>query len=87
MRTTASLFALLLAAAQAPAETPPLYREVTSIHWVVGDLDRVSTAWGKLGFPVVQDFGEVTLPVRYAGEPATAVVRVAQARVGSVDVF
>ena len=67
-----------------PLET---YKEVTSVHWVVRDIDQVAAGWGKLGFPLLRDFGEVTLPVGYRGEPRSAVVRVAQASFAGLDVF
>lgn len=87
MRTTAILGAVLLAASSAPAQTPELYGEVTSIHWVVKDLAAVSAGWSRLGFPVLQDFGEVSLPVQYAGESGVATLRIAQSRIAGVDVF
>lgn len=80
------LFALALAS-PAAAETPAIYGKVTSLNWVVKDIDRVAAGWAKLGFPAIQDFGEVTLPVRYGGEPHTAVARVAQASFDGLQVF
>jgi catechol 2,3-dioxygenase-like lactoylglutathione lyase family enzyme len=60
---------------------------VTSVNWVVKDIDQVAAGWEQLGYPALADFGEVALPVRYRGEPRTAVVRVAQASFGGLDVF
>jgi catechol 2,3-dioxygenase-like lactoylglutathione lyase family enzyme len=77
----------LLGASPLQAGAPKLYEQVTSVNWVVKDIDRVAAGWAELGFPVVQDFGEVTLPVRYRGEPQSAVVRVARANLAGLDVF
>jgi hypothetical protein len=85
MRTLVALVVLSASPVFAgPAET---YREVTSVHWVVKDVDRVGAGWGQLGFPIRQDHGEVTLHVQYRGEPREAVVRVAQASFAGLDVF
>jgi hypothetical protein len=70
-----------------PAGTPEIYGKVTSLNWVVKDIDQVAAGWAPLGYPALQDFGEVTLPVRYLGEPQTAAVRVAQASFDGVTVF
>jgi len=82
----AGLFALCLAS-PAPAETPEIYGKVTSLNWVVKDVDQVAAGWAQLGYPAIQDFGEVSLPVRYGGEPHTAVLRVAQASFDGLTVF
>jgi catechol 2,3-dioxygenase-like lactoylglutathione lyase family enzyme len=74
-------------ASPALAETPAVYGEVTSLNWVVRDIDQVKAGWTKLGYPAVQDFGEVAFPVRYQGEPHTAVMRVAQAIFDGLSVF
>lgn len=78
---------VLVSALPVRAEAPELYRKVTSVNWVVKDLDQVARGWAKLGYPVLQDFGEIALPVRYRGEARTAVVRVAQADFAGLDVF
>jgi len=85
----ASLLVLCAVSSAAPvlAGPPALYHEVTSVTWVVEDLDRVAAGWARLGFPVLQDFGELTLPLRYRGEPRTAVVRLAQASFAGLQVF
>ena len=87
MRTLAVGIVALGFALPAPAETPEVYGKVTSLNWVVKDIDQVAAGWAKLGYPAIQDFGEVTLPVRYRGEPRTAVVRVAQASFDGLAVF
>jgi methylmalonyl-CoA/ethylmalonyl-CoA epimerase len=88
MRTLAlALLAATLASHPAAAEVPETYRTVTSVNWVVRDLDAVTAGWARLGFPAIQDFGEVTLPVRLRGEQRTALVRVARASLAGADVF
>jgi len=74
-------------ASPAPGEPPEVYGTVASLNWVVKDIDQVKAGWAELGYPAVQDFGEVTLPVRYRGEPHTAVMRVAQASFDGLSVF
>jgi catechol 2,3-dioxygenase-like lactoylglutathione lyase family enzyme len=74
-------------ASPAFAEPPQLYRNVTSVNWVVADVDRVATAWSELGFPLVRDLGRLTLPVTYRGEPGRAVVRIAQSSFAGVPVL
>jgi len=87
------LLALGLAGfARPPAPAPPavplpeFYRSVTSVHWVVSDLDAVEQAWRKVGVPPLQDFGEVELHSRYRGEPRTSRARVALANVAGLEV-
>jgi Glyoxalase/Bleomycin resistance protein/Dioxygenase superfamily len=87
MRVAALLPLALLTAAPASAGAPELYREVTSVNWVVKDIDQVAAGWAKLGYPMLQDFGEIALPVRYRGEAGTAVVRVARADFAGLGVF
>ena len=72
-------------AAPALAETPEIYGRVASINWVVDDIEQVAAGWAKLGFPMIQDFGEVSLPVRYRGEAHTAVARVGRADLAGVE--
>jgi catechol 2,3-dioxygenase-like lactoylglutathione lyase family enzyme len=87
VRALASVFFTLLLTSPAAAAPPELYREVTSVNWVVSDIDPVAAGWARLGFPLLQDFGEVAFPVRYRGEAGTAVVRVAQASFAGLQVF
>jgi hypothetical protein len=87
MRALAFVSLALVSASPVLGGTPELYKEVTSVNWVVKDIDQVAAGWARLGYPMLQDFGEVTLPVRYRGEPQTAVVRVAQASFAGLDVF
>ena len=87
MRILAVASLALLLASPAPAETPEIYGKVTSLNWVVKDIDQVAAGWAPLGYPAIQDFGELALPVRYRGEPQTAVVRVAQASFDGLEVF
>jgi catechol 2,3-dioxygenase-like lactoylglutathione lyase family enzyme len=87
MRSLAFGLLVSLLASPGLAEPPDLYKTVTSLNWVVGDVDQVKAGWATLGLPAIQDFGEVTLPVRYRGQPETAVVRVAQASFAGLPVF
>ena len=68
------------------ADTPDLYRQVASVHWVVKDLDSVKAAWGKLGFPV-QDLGEMAVSGSLRGEIGASRFRFAQARLAGATVF
>src|SRR5262245_15917795 len=84
---------LLLAGFAAPSDPktaapalPDYYRSVTSVHWVVADLDAVEQAWRKVGVPPLQDFGEVELHSRYRGEWRTSRARVALASVAGLEV-
>jgi hypothetical protein len=74
MRPLVFLPLVLLSTPPVLAGGPEPYQEVTSINWVVNDIDQVAAGWAKLGFPVLQDFGEVTLPVRYR-DPALTELR------------
>jgi catechol 2,3-dioxygenase-like lactoylglutathione lyase family enzyme len=81
------LFALALALADpARAQLPEMYRTVTSVHWAVKDLDRVKAGWAKLGFPALQDLGEMTVSGSWRGQSGSARVKVALARFASLDV-
>jgi len=87
MRALAVASLALLGTTPVLAGPPELYEQVTSVNWVVKDIDQVAAGWARLGYPVLQDFGEVTLPLRYRGEPETAVVRVAQASFAGLPVI
>jgi len=87
MRTLAIVSLALLSTTPVLAGAPELYEQVTSVNWVVKDIDQVAAGWARLGYPLLQDFGEVTLPLRYRGEPRTAVVRVAQASFAGLPVI
>jgi 4-hydroxyphenylpyruvate dioxygenase-like putative hemolysin len=80
----ASAVPLAAAARPAAAEPPELYRDVTSLHWVVKDVERVRAVWGKLGFPSLPGTGTMTVTDFRKGE--TARLRAVAARFGSVDV-
>jgi catechol 2,3-dioxygenase-like lactoylglutathione lyase family enzyme len=90
MKKTRALLAgatLALASWAAPvrAEPPALYRTVTSVHWVVKDLEKVKAHWAALGVPSLADAGRVTVSgFRGAG---TASLRAAVARFDSVAVL
>jgi catechol 2,3-dioxygenase-like lactoylglutathione lyase family enzyme len=86
MRTSALALAAILTASPTFAQLPDFYRTVTSVHWVVNDLNAVKEGWAKLGFPVVQDFGEVALNVTHRGRTGSANVRVAITRFGGLEV-
>lgn len=87
MKSAAFVSLALLSALPAFAEPLDLYKQVTSVNWVVEDIDRVAAGWAKLGYPVLQDFGRSTLTVHYRGEPQSTVVRVAQASFAGLQVF
>jgi len=87
MRALAFVPLVLLAGFPVQAGAPDLYSRVTSVNWVVKDIDQVAEGWAKIGCPLLQDYGEVSLPVRYRGEAGTAVVRVAHAGFAGLDVF
>jgi len=80
----ATAAALLPFALPAAAEPPALYRTVTSVHWVVKDLERVRAVWAKLGFPSLPGTGTMTVSDYRKGE--TGRLRAAVARFGTVDV-
>jgi catechol 2,3-dioxygenase-like lactoylglutathione lyase family enzyme len=79
-------FLLLAAAVPERAELPYFYREVSSVHWVVRDLDRVKAAWEKLGFPAV-DRGEMAGWGSYLGEHGSSRFRLAQAQLAGAEVL
>ena len=84
---TRRLLLLSLAAWPALAQLPDFYRTVNRMSWVVGDLDRATQGWSKLGFAQIRDLGEVELPeVQYRGQPAAVKVRVASGSLGDVRV-
>ena len=86
---TAAAVALLAGTVAAPAAVPvpDMYKSVASVHWVVKDLDVVRQAWTKLGFPAVQDFGEVALTVKRRGRPEQARVRAAMTLLPGLAVY
>jgi methylmalonyl-CoA/ethylmalonyl-CoA epimerase len=79
------LFVLALAS-PVRAQLPELYRTVTSVHWSVKDLDHVKAGWAKLGFPALNDMGEVTVAGEWRGQAGSARARIAQARFAGLDV-
>ncbi len=87
MKVPALVSLVLLGAVPAWAGAPEVYGTVTSINWVVKDIDRVAAGWAKVGYPLLEDYGEVTVPVHYRGEAGTAVVRVARASFAGLPVF
>lgn len=76
----------LLTGAPAFAQLPDFYRSVTSVHWVVADLDKVKQGWAKLGFPALQDHGEVSLDVKHRDKPASCRIRVAMGNLAGLEV-
>jgi methylmalonyl-CoA/ethylmalonyl-CoA epimerase len=77
---------LAASASLAGAETPELYRQVASVHWVVRDLEATKAAWSRLGFRAVQDLGEMTVAGSVRGQSGTARLRAATARLAGLDV-
>ena len=84
-RTALGLLALAVAA-PSRAELPEMYRRVASVHWVVKDLGQVQAGWGKLGFPALQDLGEMTVTGSLRGQPGSSRFRIAQARLAGAEV-
>jgi catechol 2,3-dioxygenase-like lactoylglutathione lyase family enzyme len=80
-----SLLALAVAV-PCRAELPQMYRRVASVHWVVKDLGPVQAGWGKLGFPALQDLGEMTVAGSFRGQAGSSRFRIAQARLAGADV-
>jgi catechol 2,3-dioxygenase-like lactoylglutathione lyase family enzyme len=70
----------------APPAFPEMYRQVTSVHWAVKDLDRVKQAWTRLGFPVQSEPREMTVSGVWRGQAGSARLKVAQARIASLGV-
>lgn len=87
MRALAIVSLALLSTSPVLAGPPAFYEQVTSVNWVVQDIDQVAAGWAKLGYPVLQDFGEIALPVHYRGQSGTAVARVARASFAGLPVF
>ena len=81
-----SLLALALAV-PSRAELPEMYRRVASVHWVVKDLGQVQAGWGKLGFPALQDLGEMTIAGSLRGQSSSSRFRIAQSRIGGANVL
>jgi catechol 2,3-dioxygenase-like lactoylglutathione lyase family enzyme len=81
-------FAVLALAIGSPvrAQLPDTYRTVASVHWAVKDVERVKAGWAKLGFPALQDLGEMTVSGSWRGRSGSARVRVAQARFAGLEV-
>ncbi len=80
-----TLLALSLAA-PSRAELPEMYRRVASVHWVVKDLGPVQAGWAKLGFPVLQDLGEMTVAGSFRGQSGSSRFRIAQSRIAGAEV-
>lgn len=85
--TTFAVAVALAVAAPAPAPLPEMYRSVASVHWVVKDLEAVKQAWTRAGFPPVQDFGDVDLPLKVRGQFVSARLRVAMAIMDGLEVY
>jgi catechol 2,3-dioxygenase-like lactoylglutathione lyase family enzyme len=85
--TTLALAWLAAAAAPSAIQAPEMYRAVTSVHWVVRDLDAVKQGWGRLGFPSLKDFGEVPLALSVRGQAVQARVRVAMTVLPGLTVY
>jgi catechol 2,3-dioxygenase-like lactoylglutathione lyase family enzyme len=85
----AALFCLVALAAGVISEAavPDAYKAVSSIHWVVSDLEAVRQGWQKLGFRVVENYGDVYLPsVEIGGQTTSASIRAALASFAGLDV-
>jgi catechol 2,3-dioxygenase-like lactoylglutathione lyase family enzyme len=77
---------LVASASLGAAETPELYRQVASVHWVVRDLEATKAAWARLGFRAVQDLGETTVAGSFRAQSGTTKLRVATARLAGLEV-
>lgn len=86
MKAIAIGLVVVAAATPVRAEPPEMYRRVVSVHWVVKDLEPVKQGWAKLGFPALQDLGELTIPGTFRAREGAARFRIAQARFAGVDV-
>jgi methylmalonyl-CoA/ethylmalonyl-CoA epimerase len=84
-RIAVTLLALALAV-PSRAELPEMYRQVASVHWVVKDLEQVKAGWAKLGFPALEDLGEMTVTGSFRGRSGSSRFHVAQARLAGADV-
>jgi catechol 2,3-dioxygenase-like lactoylglutathione lyase family enzyme len=89
MKTAMIFFALVLTTAgprqASSAALPEMYRTVYEVTWVVRDLDQTVAGWRKLGFHGIHVVGNVTFQnVRYRGNRATCVARVAEGLLGDV---
>lgn len=80
-----SLLALTLAV-PSRAELPEMYRRVASVHWVVKGLGPVQAGWAKLGYPALQDMGEMTVAGSFRGQSGSARFRIAQSRIAGAEV-
>jgi hypothetical protein len=85
MRTLALGLFILAGAVPVRAELPDLYRAVASVHWVVRDLERIQTGWAQLGFPALQELGEIEVHGSLRGETGSARFRVAEARLAGAN--
>jgi hypothetical protein len=63
-----------------------MYRRVASVHWVVKDLGQVQAGWGRLGFPALQDLGEMTIAGSLRGQSSSSRFRIAQSRIAGANV-
>lgn len=66
---------------------PEFYKKVGRVSWIVDDLEKVTQAWSRLGFPPLEKHGDVELgAATFKGQPANIHVRAASGRMGDVEV-
>ncbi len=69
------------------AVLPNMYKSVDSLTWIVRDVDKAVEGWKKLGFEDIRILGEITFTdMRYRGNPATCIAKVAEGHLGDVSV-
>lgn len=78
--------ALCAGLSQTQPATPAMYQSVDSVIWVVRDMDATVAGWRKLGFSDIRVMGDVTLDVRYRGQPAPSLAKIAEGHLGDVAV-
>jgi hypothetical protein len=53
------------------AQLPGYYKTVNRVTWVVGNIDKVRTAWQALGLSDIQEYPNIELVGHYRGKPLT----------------
>jgi methylmalonyl-CoA/ethylmalonyl-CoA epimerase len=87
MKLTGLVAAAVVLLQARPAQVPEMYRSVSSLTWVVGDLGKAVEGWKKLGFDDIHVTGDKSFgDVRYRGKPAACTARVAEGHIGDVAV-
>jgi hypothetical protein len=53
------------------AQLPDYYKTVNRVTWVVGNIDKVRTAWEALGLSDIQEYPNIELVGQFRGKPVT----------------